>query len=304
MKIKILLIFSLVASCLLFADKVLAAELFIGVPNQTRIQTFSQGDEFQANVFLNTMGDSINTVQAKIFFADNLLELKEIRDGNSIVNFWIAQPKATQAGVVNFSGIITGGYTGTTGPLLSLVFSAKSIGSGAITFDNVANVLLNDGKGTQASLKTSPFKFSISKAGSAVQSTVEPIKDVEPPEDFTSEVVQNSTMFDGKYFLVFAAQDKGSGIDYYEVYETKNETKNLTNVKWNTAESPYVLQDQSLQSFIYVKATDKAGNKKIETVQPRYSAKWYKIWWIWFIIIIAGIIIGYFIKKFLWKRKK
>jgi len=56
------------------------------------------------------------------------------------------------------------------------------------------------------------LKFSISKGSSTVNTTIQPVKDIEPPEDFTPAVVQNSTMFDGKYFLVFAAQDKGSGL--------------------------------------------------------------------------------------------
>jgi len=71
-------------------------------------------------------------------------------------------------------------------------------------------------------------------------------------------------------------------------YETKSETKNLTNVKWNIAESPYVLQDQGLHSFIYVKAVDRAGNGRIEVVRSRYPMKWYETWWFWFIIIIVG----------------
>lgn len=294
------------ASSFLFlqASKISAAELFIGTPNQIKTQVFAQGDEFLANVFLNTTVDSINTVQAKIYFPDALLELKGIRDGNSIINFWVVQPKEAQAGVISFSGVISGGYTGTTGPILSLVFLTKSTGDGTINFDNTAKVLLNDGKGTQASLKTSSLKFSILKGGPVIQSTVEPIKDVEPPEGFIPEVVQNSGMFNEKYFLVFATQDRGSGIDHYEIYETKSKIKNVTNVKWSIAESPYVLQDQRLQSFIYVKAIDSVGNGRIEVVQPRYSIKWYETWWFWFIIIIMGsIVVFYLLKKFLWKKK-
>jgi hypothetical protein len=284
-------------------DKVSAAELFIGSPNQTKVHAFAQGDEFLASVFLNTSGEAIDAIQADISFPSSL-DLKEIRTGNSIINFWVAQPKLIQPGMVSLSGIITGGYTGTTGPIASLVFFAKAPGTGSIIFDNTSKVLLDDGKGTQAALKTSSYKFSVSKTvGAPVQSTVQPVEDVVPPEGFTPQVVQNSTMFGGMYFLVFATQDQGSGIDHYEVYETKNQTKNLTNVKWKIAESPYILQDQSLHSFIYIKAVDLSGNGRIESVGPRYHTEWYKIWWIWFIVIILIIVIIYLIQKFILKGK-
>ena len=270
--------------CLFFqATKVSAAELFL----KTTSQTFAQGDEFLVNVYLNTAEDSVNTVQAKVIFPDNLLQLKEIRNGNSIINFWIASPAVSKSNVINFSGIITGGYKGTSGFLFSAVFTAESSGNGVISFDSVANVLLNDGKGTQADLKFSPLQISVSKKTTAVKTIIEPVKDVDPPEDFTPEVMQNSEMFGGKYFLVFVAQDNGSGIDHYEIQETRDKQQGNN---WIIATSPYVLQDQSLQSFIYVKAVDKSGNEKIEKMRPATPAlKWYEIWFNWFIIKIISI---------------
>jgi len=61
-------------------------------------------------------------------------------------------------------------------------------------------------------------------------------------------------------------------------------------------ESPYLLKDQKLKSFIYVKAVDKAGNERIATLAPRYPLKWYEKWENWIIIIIVT-----FILYLLWK---
>lgn len=309
-KIKYLYFFAVFFTLLfLFSFSVSAAELFIGPSNQPKAQAFASGDEVQANVSLNAEGEPVDAVQADIIFPDKLLELKEIRNGNSIVNFWITQPKASEPGAISFSGIIPGGYAGTKGHLFSLVFLAKSAGLGAVSFDKNANVLLDDGKGTQASLKISSLQFSVSKSESAVRAAVEPLKDYDPPEDFTPEIVQNPEIFNGKYFLVFAAQDKKSGINHYEIYETKTKTENLTAIKWNAADSTYVLQDQNLQSFIYVKAIDGSGNGRIETIQPRNFIKKYEVSAFWFIIIliafiiISFIIVAYLLKRFLWKRK-
>ncbi len=47
------------------------------------------GSQFEVGFFLNTEGEDINAVEGKIIFPKTLLELKEIKDGNSIINFWI-----------------------------------------------------------------------------------------------------------------------------------------------------------------------------------------------------------------------
>ncbi|MBU1877154.1 MAG: cohesin domain-containing protein [Patescibacteria group bacterium] len=84
--------------------------------------------------------------------------------------------------------------------------------------------------------------------------------DVTPPEEFTLEIGQELTIFEGKYFLSFATIDKISGIDHYEVRDGKGD--------WKIAESPYLLKDQSLKSKILVRAVDKAGNEKIGEIIP------------------------------------
>jgi len=278
MKLKLIILFFVLF--FLFSFRANAAELFCEVNNDMGVQRFAQGDEFMADIFLNTKGDLVNAVGGNISFPASL-ELKEVRDGNSIVKFWATEPKIGKAKMINYSGIIPGGYNG-AGLLFSLVFTAKTAGSGSVGFDN-NEVLLNDGKGTEASLKVLPMQFVVSAQKIiSVNSAKKPIvnskitlaKDTQPPADFTPAVVQNSQMFNSKYFLVFATQDNGGGIDHYEVSE---------NGKWVTAVSPYVLQDQSLRSYIYVKAVDKSGNQKTETVAPRYPVKWYEKWWLWFV---------------------
>lgn len=268
-KIFFAIIFTL--SFLLFqAREASATELFL----EAKSQKIVSGEQFVVNTLLNTPLESINAVEAKISFPKALLELKEIRDGNSIVSFWIGRPKAVGADTIGFSGIIPGGYQETKGFLFSIVFQTKANGNGAIEIRD-AKVLLNDGKGTPASLKISPFQFSISQKGLAVQPTAEPVnpvrsetsngvKDIEPPEKFKPEIAQSKEIFDGKYFLVFATQDKGSGIDHYEIKELFLGLKGA----WNRGESPYQLLDQNLLSIIEVRAVDKVGRERTEKFVP------------------------------------
>lgn len=270
------------------AAPVFAAEIFF----ETESSEIKLDDQFEVGVFLNTENEDINAIEGKIIFPADILELKEIKDGNSIINFWVERPKAKN-GEILFSGIIPGGYFSKKGLIFSAVFQSIQEGQRLIEIRD-AKVLLNDGKGTPTETTIFNFQFNINDVGRRNISDVRRpgIGDKEPPETFKPEIAQNSDMFNGQWFLVFATQDKGHGIDYYAVRET--------DAKWQMAESPYVLKDQKLRSFVYVKAVDKAGNERIVVVEPRYPMRWYENWRIW-VIIILGIVICIF-RKILWQK--
>ncbi|OGH83817.1 MAG: hypothetical protein A2261_03705 [Candidatus Magasanikbacteria bacterium RIFOXYA2_FULL_44_8] len=139
--------------------------------------------------------------------------------------------------------------------------------------------------------------------------------DVDAPESFKPEIAQDPNIFGGKWFLAFATQDKGSGIDHYEIREDLGfRIKNLGGIikkflipksyllnSWQEVESPYVLKDQKLKSWVYIKAIDKAGNERIEVIPQKYPFQWYESW-LWWGIIIVGFAIAYALKKFLWRK--
>jgi len=288
----------LIVTALLFAAvPVLAAEISF----DTKTNSVTAGQQFQASVVLNTNGEEINAVEGKIIFPSDLLKLKEIRDANSVVSFWVDKPKLESDGQISFSGIIPGGYQGPKGLLLTLIFVSKKEGQGTIELQD-AKTLLNDGKGTKAALSITPYQFIISQAMSAPSfpPATPPVIDKESPESFVPEIGQNPAIFGGKWFLVFATQDKGLGVDHYEVKETRQRFFGVF-AKWVTAESPYVLQDQELRSYVFVKAIDKAGNERIEKISPQNPLGWYENYENW-LIIIVGLAIFYVIKKLLWRR--
>ncbi|MCK4354831.1 four helix bundle protein [Candidatus Parcubacteria bacterium] len=115
------------------------------------------------------------------------------------------------------------------------------------------------------------------------------------PEQFSLEIAQDTSIFEGKYFIVFQSLDKQAGIDCYEIKEGERE--------WKRAESPYLLEDQTLQSIIKAKAVDKAGNERIAEYVPEMPEKAfpYQI-----ILIILGLaIIGWYaISKIKYKKLK
>jgi hypothetical protein len=282
------IIFVAISGILLFVGirGVQAAEIFFGTKtNEARI-----GEQFQVDVILNTEGEQINAVEGKIVFPDKLLEVKEIRDGNSIVSFWIDKPKV-ESDKIFFSGIIPGGYNDSRGLIFSITFLAKKEGSGAIKFGEV-KALRNDGQGTEVPLTISNFNFTVRETAKSTGQMPTAKEDRDLPEEFAPQIAADPAIFEGKWFLVFAAQDKGSGIDYYAIHETTRKRTRIDTKDWQVAESPYVLKDQNLKSYIYVKAVDKAGNERIVSLTPRYPLKWYEKWENWIIIIIGLVIVG------------
>ncbi len=250
-------------------------------------KSFVAGEKFQVDVVLDTAGESLNAFLGTISFPENLLSLSEVRDGNSIVNFWIERPKISP---LSFSGITPGGYVGSHGLLLSLVFTAQKSGAGVISVDN-AETLRNDGKGTSVKVSAKDFAFSVKTASGAVP-VFQSAEDKDPPENFTPTLAKDPNLFDGQWFLVFATSDKGSGIDHYEVSEGKN--------NWVVAESPYLLKKQNLLSDIFVKAVDKAGNERLAVIHTQPWLGYVMLALLAIIVITAAV----FYRKRLVRHRK
>ncbi len=255
------------------AMPVFAAEFLF----DTKSKVIAPGDEVKIDFLINTEGDNLNALEAAIVFPKDILELTEIRDGNSLINFWVERPHE-DAGSVRFSGIVPGGYTGSRGLLFSLVFRAKKQGNASVEAHDVS-ALRNDGAGTAARTRANPLRIIVSARAPRAPSSETAMEDHVVPEAFTPEIARDSNIFEGKYFLVFATQDKGLGIDYYEVREGGR--------PFVRAESPYVLQNQKRDEEIEVKAVDKAGNERLVRLAPPETYVVYRAIAIWVILLIV-----------------
>jgi len=280
-----------------FALKAQAAEIFFG----TQSKNISVNTTFQVGVFVDTQSQSLNAVEGQIAFPKDMFEFKGFYSGNSTLTFWVKQPTLVSDGLVFFSGVTPGGFSGSGEYLFSLILKAKQKGSATISAAN-ENILINDGNGSEASITKAPLNITIVDEKSPQIFT--PLHDIVPPEIFEPKIGQDPNIFNGKYFVAFGAQDKGSGIDHYQVMETGNigSFKSFfESSQWVVAQSPYVLQDQSLQSIIYVKAVDRSGNVKIVKVAPKNALPWYQNYFVWSIITILSVV---FVWYTIWKRNR
>lgn len=273
-----------------------AAQLFF----DTSSANVGLNQEFEVILRLDPQDQVVNAIQAKISYPENL-QLIAVDDSNSVVGLWIRKP-TEQSGAVSFAGIIPGGYSGDLSPywqgprpgkILSLIFSADKSGLTDLNL-NEAKVLLNDGKGTEASLILNDLELMV-KEGimlPRIQSLAK--RGTTPPEAFTPIVARDPNIFDNQWFLVFTTKDYESGIDHYEVLE-KYQSKDVRGLLgkltgqegWLAGESPYLLKDQNLTSYIYVKAVNRAKNERIAVVEPRNLVPWYDNYLTWCIIVLA-----------------
>lgn len=288
------ILFILLSIAFLFPYHLFAAEIFYDADTRK----VKANTEFEVGVFLNAESENINAIEGTLRFPADILEFKELNDGNSIVNFWVERPSRRVENEIIFSGITPGGFVGKRGLIFKIAFLAKDEGNGKLEMQNI-KALLNDGNGTAADISVSPLKIIVTSQDLSLPPKKE-AKDQEPPESFKPEIARDPAIFDGKWFLVFATQDKKSGIDHYEVKETRYRIFSFS--KWTSAESPYTLRDQKLRSYIFVKAVDKAGNTRVVKLIPQNPLSWYENYENW-IMIIVGIIAALLAVKKLWRKK-
>jgi hypothetical protein len=298
----------------------------------------NQGDSMIAKIKLDNQGECLNAFDVTLSFSENL-EFKDFSSGDSIINLWIVRPaqkdavKINQQRSLNFSGGIPGGYCGSimgdqgeSNILGEAVFKVVAAASSTAQVNIMpgAQVLKNDGLGTAAKLETANLNLNITAlpAKNADQWQNRLGEDRNPPEPFVIELFRDARLYEGRYVLIFSAQDKETGIDRYEVKELSSEDKQAEKHQsflrkisiwkkspvWLAAQSPYLLKDQSLNSYVQVKAVDKAGNERMVEYFPPESerAKVKKVYTVpifMLLLLLAGLLIIIIVIRKIKKRK-
>jgi hypothetical protein len=215
---------------------------------------------YRATVDIDTQGESVNAVGAHLVFDPNLFTVKAVDTGGSLLDLWVQPPIfSNTSGTIDFSGIVPGGMTTADGSLVTLMIAPRATGTFFGFASTSFQVLLNDGRGTPASVSVAaqPFVFTSLPSSSA---TAAVSVNLTPPDPFLPQVARDPNIFHGKYFLVFSATDQRSNIVSYQVLEVPTGARGGTAPQWQTATSPYLLRDQTLSSDIYVRAVDASGN--------------------------------------------
>ncbi len=249
---------------------------------------------FKVSVTLDPEGQLVNSLEAQIYYPHDLLKLSAIEDGSSLITMWLVPPREDN-GLISLSGMAPRGFSGhitdldysklSPGDVVTLVFEPIKAGLATISASS-SRVLLNDGLGTQASLKVGSAVISI---GDYEDKFVISSTDTTPPDFIYAEAHYDSAL--GGQYLFFEASDKDSGIDHYEINEDG---------VWQTAESPYLIKQNV--GVYYIKAIDRAGNETIKEVQISVSTNKYLTVLLWSVVVLIALLVILYSKR-LWTKK-
>lgn len=111
-------------------------------------ETFAIGDEFTADVKMDTETVGVNAAQGTISFSPAVLSVSKVDRTNSVFNFWLQEPTfSNSAGTLSFLGGSTSGFAGASLETFKVTFKVTGIGSSTITFTDGA-ITASDGSGT------------------------------------------------------------------------------------------------------------------------------------------------------------
>jgi hypothetical protein len=254
--------------------------------------TYRPGDTFVVNVRLDANGECVNVVSADIAYPKDVLRAAAFSQGESILTLWTEAPKIdAENGRVSFIGGVPGGYCGRiagdpgyaniVGKIIFTVSGTTRPGIlPPIEVLPSSQVLLADGRGTPAQLLVNKATFSVaSSSGQAVNEWLDELRDdTTPPESFSVDLHREENTVGGRYFVIFQTTDKQSGVAKYELIERDTKRPEFIHGErkpavWRPVESPYVLQDQTLNSTIVVRAIDNAGQIREESLLPKPGEK-------------------------------
>jgi hypothetical protein len=287
------------------AAHVHAVDLFF----EANTQGIHVGDTFTVTLKLDPEKVFINALEASLITSDNIVPVS-IDEQGSFVPLWVERPSIKNK-AVTFSGLVPAGYDGDygagwrgarPGKVVSVIYKALYPGVSSIQVKN-ARILLHDGNGSESPISTDPRMFTV-ETGTSTRESAVAIDDTTPPERFELQVVNDAQLYSGVAVLIFATQDKDSGIDHYEVAEARKHVgEEYDSLAWSLAESPYVLKNQKQTSYIYVKAVDRAGNSRIIVLKPEHGATQYENKTMWIILSVLGLIIIFSATYNFWKKR-
>ncbi len=264
-----------------FASAVSAARVYVMAPRSA-----ARGEEVLVNVRIDTQKSSINALSGTVTLSPRGFSLKNIYDGDSTILFWLERPSTIKENSLSFSGITPNGFSGDKN-LFSFTVVASTTGEFSIDIGDFL-ALSNDGTGAEIKTTTSGAKIAVSSTQSTSSVSFD---DPYLPETFVPLVSNDAGLYGGAPFISFATQDKGSGIERYELaraffYLGKN--------SWQKAESPMLLQKSDLFKKIYIKAIDRSGNERIVSIAGPY---YYATIWNYAILILLIVCALIYIKR-------
>jgi len=270
---------------------VLASDVYI----DTEHQDLFVGDTILFSVRVDSENKNINVVEGSVLldYAKESASLIDINTAGTEFSLWPGKPLPSEDNTsISFTGGVPGGLNSKDALIFNIVLKLQKAGRIALTPNNFS-VYLNDGKGTKDEVRVTSLVIDVLplKLDSRPRDDWDNLisDDTVPPEFIEAVVSRDSYVFDNQYFVSFFAVDDISGIAYYEIKEGGRD--------FIRAESPYLLQDQSLKSIIHIKAVDKAGNETVISPDLSIPSEIPKVEYLIITLILIGVVLGAIIMR-------
>lgn len=289
--IKYNLILISILSIIILPNKTFAAKI-----SASSTDTISSGDTSIINIYIDTEGQQINSIDGAVVLKDENdgnFEIKDLSISNSAFSMWPVKPSLEDGHKIKFIGGIPGGIKGERLLIFKVIVKINQPGKFSI-IPETTTAYLNDGIPTPIIITKEISRITIGAKKAETKDLWKEVisNDNNAPLAFKIELIQDPYLYEGRKFIMFTTTDEASGISYYEVKEGDREpVRSGTN---------YVLIDQKKNTKIVVTAYDKAGNFQIATLNTREPIHWGSIL---ITLLILGILYK-IIKRFREKRKQ
>lgn len=124
--------------------------------------SFTEGAVFDVPIILNTKGQSVNGIEARLVFDKEKLMIIKPSSGASIIGVWVEPPKYDNtAGIASYIGVVPNGIVTSSGLIGTVSFKALKSGKANIRVSSNSAILLNDGLGTKTEIDLGRAEYSI-----------------------------------------------------------------------------------------------------------------------------------------------
>jgi hypothetical protein len=172
-KILIYSIFSLVFFFSLFILNAQAADSDAVLFFSASSKIINKGDEININIEVNSPNQNINAVSGSFKIPKNF-QLESILTTNSIVDFWLNEPKVAN-GLLSFEGVtVRKPFQGDSGLIFTMKGIALEKGTLAFNFDD-GTILADDGLGTNVLSSLGNISLAV-KDNTQIAVTINPIQ--------------------------------------------------------------------------------------------------------------------------------
>ena len=125
--------------------------------------TFIENSTFDVSIYLDSKGESVNTIDMTLRFDPSKLQIVHSLGGRSIIGIWLEPPSySNTSGTMHLTGTIPNGIVTQSGLITTITFKANVSGTAKVWLSDTTLVLANDGQGSNVKLTLDESRYFIS----------------------------------------------------------------------------------------------------------------------------------------------